>query len=277
MSNQQRLFTFGCSYTRFIWPTWADWLSTEFQFFQNAAKEGYGNRAIFNVLMEIIYKNSICSNDTVVIAWSTPIREDRWLSRSDQKGWVNVGNIYNQHFYPDEWVEKYFDPFMGLMETFNYTHAALHVLNNIGCKYVMTWVMNPCKLSSHAVRVRDKKVKTVSNICDPENKLVSYYENLCQHENMLQSDIDTYCVNFDYTNNIPNIFMGEIEELHPKPLASYNYVKDVLCPKLGINNFDKNGENMKLAYLWNEYLYDNPRKKQEPSWTSMGKGIFNTF
>lgn len=30
-----RLFTFGCSFTKFFWPTWADILGQEFDYYEN--------------------------------------------------------------------------------------------------------------------------------------------------------------------------------------------------------------------------------------------------
>jgi hypothetical protein len=38
----QRLFTFGCSFTKNNYPTWADIAGTQFSYYQNWAQPGAG-------------------------------------------------------------------------------------------------------------------------------------------------------------------------------------------------------------------------------------------
>ena len=47
----KRLFTFGCSVTEFIWPTWADILGREFDYYENWGRVGAGNLYIFNSII----------------------------------------------------------------------------------------------------------------------------------------------------------------------------------------------------------------------------------
>ena len=59
----KRLFTLGCSYTSYNYPTWADWLATEFLEFENLGIAGLGNRGIFNRLSELIYTRKLNQSD----------------------------------------------------------------------------------------------------------------------------------------------------------------------------------------------------------------------
>ena len=62
-----RLFTFGCSYTEFYWPTWSDCLSPYFNETYNYGKCGAGNSYIFNQLASIVASNKLTEKDTVII------------------------------------------------------------------------------------------------------------------------------------------------------------------------------------------------------------------
>lgn len=55
-----RLYTFGCSYTSWNWPTWADIMSLEANYYENWGHAGLGNRAIAERVAECNIKiNSI--------------------------------------------------------------------------------------------------------------------------------------------------------------------------------------------------------------------------
>ena len=49
-----RLFTFGCSFTRSKNPTWADIVARQYDHYQNWGQAGAGNSFIFYSLMEIL-------------------------------------------------------------------------------------------------------------------------------------------------------------------------------------------------------------------------------
>ena len=45
----KKLITFGCSFTEFSWPTWADWMGAIYRKYINLGNGGSGHRAIFRV------------------------------------------------------------------------------------------------------------------------------------------------------------------------------------------------------------------------------------
>ena len=48
-----RIFAFGCSYTRFPWPTWADIIAYDLDIpFENWANAGHGNVSIAHHMLE---------------------------------------------------------------------------------------------------------------------------------------------------------------------------------------------------------------------------------
>jgi len=97
-----RLFTFGCSFTRFGWPTWADIMAWDLGITnENWAISGIGNVGIFHRLVECDLKNKFNNNDLILILWSHWNREDRY-----QTHWQAHGNVFHEGYYSD-FVKKY--------------------------------------------------------------------------------------------------------------------------------------------------------------------------
>lgn len=91
----KRLFTFGCSLTRYHYPTWADILGKTWEYHENWGEPGAGNTFIFNSIIECDVRNDLGPDDTVLILWSAHGRHDyyqfdRWLhcdnAWSDSRG-----------------------------------------------------------------------------------------------------------------------------------------------------------------------------------------------
>ena len=106
-----RIFCFGCSFTQYLYPTWADILIEEsiargmpgFNF----GRCGAGNMYINMRIWEVNAKYKFTNNDSVFICWSGWNREDRW---TNSKGWITPGNILNQTDHKKWFVDEYYDP-----------------------------------------------------------------------------------------------------------------------------------------------------------------------
>lgn len=86
-----RLFTFGCSFTRYWrWPTWADAIGHQAGFFENWGICGGGNSQILYNLVECHRRHGLGSGDTVMIMWTSTNREDHYV----RDHWHEGGNIY---------------------------------------------------------------------------------------------------------------------------------------------------------------------------------------
>ncbi len=72
----RRLFTFGCSFTNYKWPTWADFIATEYDYYENWGKSGAGNYHILSQLFECNQINNFTKNDTVLIMLTSFTRFD---------------------------------------------------------------------------------------------------------------------------------------------------------------------------------------------------------
>jgi len=99
-----RLFTFGCSYTEYIWPTWSDIIAKDLDCENhNYAKAGMGNQGIACRTIEANEKHNFNQNDLVCILWSSWQRVD--LLKEGK--WVTEGNILNSDYYSDEYLSNH--------------------------------------------------------------------------------------------------------------------------------------------------------------------------
>lgn len=129
----KRLFTFGCSFTNYHWPTWADILGKEFEHFENWGRNGAGNQYIFHSLVECKLTRNFTSDDTVVIMWSNITREDRYIK--EQNGWVTPGNIVTNSFYSKSYIKKFFCERGYLIRDTSFIAAAIDLLKNWNVNY----------------------------------------------------------------------------------------------------------------------------------------------
>jgi hypothetical protein len=107
LTKYKRLFTFGCSFTSYMWPTWADVIAKEMpnaEFF-NLGKSGSGNLLISLRIAEANNRFKFTDTDLVMVMYSSYCREDRWVDGD----WISCGNIFNNDVYPKDWVKKFAD------------------------------------------------------------------------------------------------------------------------------------------------------------------------
>jgi hypothetical protein len=106
-TKYKRFFAFGCSFTCYIWPTWADVVSKEMpqaEFF-NLGKTGAGNLCISSKVAEANNRFKFTDTDLVMVMFSSYTREDRWVEHE----WVTHGNVFVNEVYPKDWVRKFAD------------------------------------------------------------------------------------------------------------------------------------------------------------------------
>lgn len=98
----QRIFIFGCSFTQYAWPTWADilkWDSLIPVF--NYGLSGMGNVGISHKILEADLKHQFTEEDSIYILWTTWHREDRVIDGE----WKRFGNVYNNPYYKKDFYK----------------------------------------------------------------------------------------------------------------------------------------------------------------------------
>lgn len=143
---KRRLFVFGCSLTSYMWPTWATLLSfSDFDEVQNWALPGIGNRAIAERVSECHVKHKFTEHDTVIVQWSTHLRNDFFHQDGELKdrapGWKTGGSIFNfknKKIYNNMWYVSFFDEEAYIYHSLNYIHLTQQLLMSAKSNWYMT-------------------------------------------------------------------------------------------------------------------------------------------
>lgn len=141
----KRLYTFGCSFTNYNWPTWADLYGLEFDYFFNWAYPGLGNKAIAERIAECHARNIFTEEDTVIVQWSSPYRHD-WMrtdyqTDTDLTAWKTHGSIFskeNEKTFDHKWLSQFWDEKAYFLHTLNHIILAQELLNSTGVTWMMT-------------------------------------------------------------------------------------------------------------------------------------------
>lgn len=163
-----RFFAFGCSFTHYYWPTWADLISKEISDTYMYASIGAGNFYIYQAVLEAIQIHNINSNDLVMIMFSNVTREDRY-TRKD--GWITPGNLFFQDQYDKTFIEKFFCEKGYLMRDLSLIEGISQCLKSTGADYKMMSIVPLDSFSSDQRKIQnvDAVLTTYSSTI---NKLV---------------------------------------------------------------------------------------------------------
>lgn len=141
------VYVLGCSMSKWIWPTWVDWLRVYDQPVTNLANKGYGNQNIYWILLDNI--DTISSDDHINIMWAENHRIGLWYDEE----WILEKKVLD--FFPDTKGKLWFTkdaPYMGLYRTHpdlysSFTNMIIDqlqiiyqtqlLLDRIGCSYIM--------------------------------------------------------------------------------------------------------------------------------------------
>jgi hypothetical protein len=234
----KRLFVFGCSFTNFFWPTWANIVKKELGsvHYYNFGITGLGNLGILCKLSEASIRFQFSENDLIMVMWSTFLREDRWMT---ENGWVARGNVYNNDFYDDNFIKKYSDVCgyvirdLALINTGNAHLQSLPSqcvsMPSVPVNYIENYY-------DHDTSIRDR----VINLYKPmyERMPKSLFEHV-QVDNIWPIGHSYYCGAFDLH-----------KDPHPTPLKYYSYINENI---------------MKLSHETYEYVTETETKLKSMS------------
>lgn len=154
--DNKRLYTFGCSFTKYKWPTWADFIGTQFETYENWGQPGAGNFFIATQVYECCQKNCIGVDDTVLVMLSSTNRFDI-IDRNSN--FLTEGNIYNSPSLPKEFVENIWSEEFGIYLTWFAANSIKKLLDGIGCKYKIMTAFDLTKLDDDSLIMNDLLIK----------------------------------------------------------------------------------------------------------------------
>jgi hypothetical protein len=247
----KRIFAFGCSFTHYKWPTWADLISIESPdaIYRNYGFAGMGNLAISTRIIEGSKRFNFNSDDLILVMWSTFCREDRWLNGR----WFTQGSVYNST-YPEDWIRDYTDPNGYLIRDHALIYSTNQYIKSLDCDSVILksspfdyTETNPDKESAY---VRDQLSLIYKN--DYNNLPLDFYTfNGSSWGNDTQEFFD------DYNTDIK--IQTWRTDIHP---FSGSYVK--YLEFIGIKLSDS---TKRFANTFDEFI------KRKPKITEMNKNI----
>ena len=216
-SKYKRFFAFGCSFTAYDWPTWANILHKEMPTaeFYNFGHIGGGNSMISNRIAEANCRYKFNETDLIIPMWTTFCREDRWKHGS----WLSVGNIYTQQVYDEKFVKEHCDPKGYLLRDLAIITLTSNYLDNL--------VSDSFTLASvpyhHQMDMNDNLQPTV-------NEILNVYTDTITITPPALIDLELRG-NFQYGHKY--IKSGEtalFRDYHPHPLNYYNYLNKIGLP-----------------------------------------------
>jgi hypothetical protein len=138
-NNYKRAFYFGCSFTKYYWPTWADLIRLEIPDSYQYAQVGGGNFYIYQSIIEAVIKHNIQKDDLVMVMFSNVTREDRYTK---SEGWITPGNLFYQDTYDEKFMKKFFCEKGYLMRDLNLIEGIDRVLATTGADYSLMTMIN---------------------------------------------------------------------------------------------------------------------------------------
>lgn len=240
----KRFFAFGCSYTAYTAFTYADFLGHQFEEYHNLGDAGSGNHYIFHTFIKALHHFDFNPNDTVVVQWSSLLREDRYPGNIEQPmEYPSAGQVDNNPYFNDDFLTDFFNPIEQLHLLDFYIEHILYLQQKLQFKVKFTYMLEPWfgptfgepNMPIHGITAEKwySKYKDDSKL----EKLKTLSEN---SEIFLSRSIEDFC--FDNIKEKQNIHLNygpdnEIiaeEDSHPSVLQHFKYAKFV-SKELGID------------------------------------------
>lgn len=149
----KRFFAFGCSFTDYHWPTWANIISQEIPDSTIFGKSGAGNSFIYQSLVEAHIRYKLNKDDLIMIMFSNVTREDRFIH--NRGGWITPGNLFHQSEYDEHFMKTSFCHHGYLMRDLNLIHGCKTLLNSVGCDYELMSIVPFDSLKSDGLKMTE--------------------------------------------------------------------------------------------------------------------------
>ena len=229
-NQYKRFFAFGCSLTKYNWPTWADIIATEVSEYYNYGQSGGGNLFIANSIVEANLTHKFTEDDLVIVMWSSVSREDRYKNGK----WQTPGNIYTQGEIDMEFVHKWSDDRFYLMRDLGLVEQTRVYLENLPC-------------DSDMLKMTDfEEIKIEDNI--KGNQL----EDIIKTYSSTISSVKPAVVDVVYNGVWPIIPIkgwggkGQTADYHPTPLGYLKYLEKFYSVTDGMRSYAQEYEKKVL-------------------------------
>ena len=266
----RRLFAFGCSFTNYAWPTYADFLSYEFDEYENWGFPGLGNRAIAERVAECHAKNNITKDDIVLVQWTSHVRNDfhtfqeieyskdkfihGWFRPTNKIGWKTQGNIFSSGNldinYNPKWINTFWDEYSYFMYSMNEILLTQGLLDATKCTWRMITISDTKKLGSDIPHTQGETSRDTINVWEDHPEFNCYKETIFEgkYKNHWLEPLGLFAWEREedlYSFKGPND-PEPYKDFHPSHKHHYEYMNEVVRPSLSINS--KNNNKQQSTY-----------------------------
>jgi hypothetical protein len=268
----KRFFAFGCSFTNYHWPTWADIIGNEIPHYENWGRISAGNQFIFNSIIECDARHHFNQDDLVIVMWTSIEREDRYLNND----WYLASHIERTQAYGKDWNKKFGKEIRGLLiRDLAFIRATQQLLQFRNCDWA-NFSMSPIS----KMDVHDSEIKIIEELNDLHRRYVKLHTDLCLGKDLTEKYAHSPDVLKLYKEEFTNIedsvlnvvFKGEWSipprpnktNCHPSPKEHLKYLQDLyptFIPNSDNLNFINNWDNI----VWNLDNSDVPRQSFKTS------------
>jgi hypothetical protein len=171
LNKYKRFFAFGCSFTNYHWPTWAEIIGRQIPHYENWGRGSAGNQFIFNSVIECDAKYHFNKDDLVIIMWTSIEREDRYLNND----WHLASHIQRNQVYGKSWNKKFGKEIRGLLiRDLASIRAVQQLLQFRNCDWA-NFSMSPIT----KMDVPESKIKNIENLNSLHSRYVKLHTDLC--------------------------------------------------------------------------------------------------
>jgi hypothetical protein len=248
LKKYKRFFAFGCSFTWYHWPTWADAIAREIPETYNYGRPASGNFYIFASIIEANIKHKFNEDDLIIVMWSSIDREDRYINNK----WEAKGSVYHSidDFYDKEFVKKYVDPRGCFIRDASTMVAVSSLLKGLDYHYLSM--------------VPFTNTESYKNTYKAEDDLREFYKDTLKTIKPSVLEV-IYNFNWGTRKNIKRKDNGrEYTDLHPTPNMHVEYLQRIF-PDLKLSDetieFMDNEDKMVLSTEYfdpSKYTFSRP-------------------
>ena len=218
-----RIFTFGCSFTNYEWPTWADIIIFNNDGY-NMGVSGSGNESMLYRIMEADRKFNFTKEDQIIVMFTTPIRWD--LITGDDPMFLGYGQVTNV-----EEISKY--------------EGKLYTIEGLCYKSYYSIMAIKNYLENKKINYLFGSILDIFEDVDNYFKVVNVGNELRDLMDYVKSDVKFELPNmYDFLNingfikdkswGISKKWDG-YNDYHPRPHHHYKYVIENIIPKTNIS------------------------------------------
>jgi hypothetical protein len=219
----KRIFAFGCSYTRYLWPTWADILAHDLEpdLYFNYAGPGLGNYAIYSRMIEADLRHKFTPDDIILVNWTGWAREDKFLApQGFERGF---GSVLHGHFYDEKYIRKYWSVENDIITTANAIISANRMFNINYQSTLYDW------------GIPERTIEGINNVPRQHAMFEFYSNHLPKNLDIWLENIDAdYLTPADSFGGIFNSTGVSATESHADVIAHLGWYKYRVATKLGL-------------------------------------------